>query len=176
MPSGRWRTANQRLCDAEAADAQPAPDVATLCQVTRPSTTAEGQHAPGLRFGDARVMALMAAIVGFCHLITGFDNRPRQAHGLAARHGLHRPAGHLRSTPAAPQGTHRTIEGTHRYQLTSRPAVAVLFTKAYGRVLGPGLAPWTHSYPGPGTKPTRARLETTRQKLDRFIDRGLAAA
>ena len=61
--------ANQRLCDAEAASAQPAPDVATLNQVTRPSLTSEGQHAPALRFGDARVMALMAATAGFCHLI-----------------------------------------------------------------------------------------------------------
>jgi hypothetical protein len=33
--------ANQRLCDAEAADAMPAPDVATLNQVTRPSATSE---------------------------------------------------------------------------------------------------------------------------------------
>ncbi len=67
--------ANQRLCDAQASDAQPAPDVVTLTEVTRPSVTIDGQHAPALRFGDARVMALMAAIVGFCHLLTGFDNK-----------------------------------------------------------------------------------------------------
>jgi hypothetical protein len=67
--------ASQRLCDAEAASAKPAPDVATLNQVTRPSVTGDGQHAPALRFGDARVMAVMAAIAGFCHLIAGFDNR-----------------------------------------------------------------------------------------------------
>ena len=29
--------ANQRLCDAQAADARPAPDVATFTEVTRPS-------------------------------------------------------------------------------------------------------------------------------------------
>lgn len=67
--------ANQRLCDAQASDAQPAPDMVTLTEVTRPSVTADGQHVPALRFGDARVMALMAAIVGFTHLITGFDNK-----------------------------------------------------------------------------------------------------
>ena len=67
--------ANQRLCDAQAADARPAPDVVTLTEVTRPSTTTDGQHAPALRFGDPRVMALMAAIVGFTHLLTGFDNK-----------------------------------------------------------------------------------------------------
>jgi len=72
--------ASQRLCDAEAASAMPAPDVATLNEVTRPSLTEDGQHAPALRFGDARVMALMAAIAGFSCLIAGFDNR-----GLVAR-------------------------------------------------------------------------------------------
>ena len=30
--------ANQRLCDAQAADARPAPDVATFTEVTRPSS------------------------------------------------------------------------------------------------------------------------------------------
>jgi hypothetical protein len=65
--------ANQRLCDAQAADARSAPDVATFAQVTRPSTI-DGQHAPGLPFGDPRVMAVLAAIVGFTHLLAGFDN------------------------------------------------------------------------------------------------------
>ena len=42
-------------------------------QVTRPSQI-DGQHAPGLPFEDARVMAVLAAIVGFTHLLAGFDN------------------------------------------------------------------------------------------------------
>ena len=62
-----------RLCDAQAADARPAPDVATFTQVTRPSQI-DGQHAPALPFGDPRVMAVMAALVGFTHLLAGFDN------------------------------------------------------------------------------------------------------
>jgi hypothetical protein len=53
----------------------PAPDVAILNQVTRPSRTGDGQHATALRFGDARVMALMAATAGFSHLVAGFGNR-----------------------------------------------------------------------------------------------------
>src|SRR5260370_42030716 len=67
-------SANQRLCDAEAADAQPAPDVATFCQVTRPSSNDDGLYAAGLRFGDQRVMAILAALVGFCHVVGGFTN------------------------------------------------------------------------------------------------------
>jgi hypothetical protein len=66
--------ANRRLCDAQAVDARPAPDVVTLAQVTRPSVTPDGPHAPGMRFGDPRVMAVLAALVGFCHLLVGFTN------------------------------------------------------------------------------------------------------
>jgi hypothetical protein len=37
--------------------------VTTFTEATRPST-ADGQHAPALRLGEPRVMAVMAAIVG----------------------------------------------------------------------------------------------------------------
>lgn len=66
--------ANRRLCDAQASDAVPAPDVVTFTQVTCPSDDADGLHAPGLRFGDKRAMALMSAVVGFGHLMAGFNN------------------------------------------------------------------------------------------------------
>jgi hypothetical protein len=46
---------NQRLSEAEAADAKPAPHVATFYHVTQPSNTQAGLHAPGLRFGEPRV-------------------------------------------------------------------------------------------------------------------------
>jgi hypothetical protein len=39
----------------------------------RPSAI-DGQHAPGLRFGDPRMMAVMAAISGSTHLLARFDN------------------------------------------------------------------------------------------------------
>ena len=51
----------EHLRDAQPQDARPAPDVVTFNEVTRPSMT-RGLHAPGLRFGDARVMAVLAAI------------------------------------------------------------------------------------------------------------------
>ena len=46
--------ANQRLCDAQADDARPAPDVATFTDVTRPSNI-DGQYAPGLAALDLRI-------------------------------------------------------------------------------------------------------------------------
>ena len=72
--------ANRRLCDAQARDAMPAPDVATFNQVTRPSTTKDGLRAPGLRFGDRRVMAVLAAMLKFNYLVDGFNNRQLVEH------------------------------------------------------------------------------------------------
>src|ERR1700751_4522074 len=46
-----------------------------FCQVTRPSINKEGLYAPALRFGEQRVMAILSALVGFCYLIGGFNNR-----------------------------------------------------------------------------------------------------
>ena len=172
--------ASQRLCDAEAASAMPAPDVATLNQVTRPSVTGDGQHAPALRFGDARVMALMAAIAGFCHLIAGFDNpaltqrmRALLDPGYSARqatYGLRR----LRRKRVICR-----IPGTHRYQITGTGrAVAVLFTKAYGRILGPGLAALDPRLPSDlaTRSPLAAAWRNLARELDRFIADGLAPA
>jgi hypothetical protein len=134
-------SANRRLCEAEAADAFPAPDVLTLDKVSRPSITEDGLYSPGLRFGDPRVMAVLASLVGFVHVVVGFTNR--QMRELVASL--------LRSPYGARQGTYDLrrlrrkgliirIASTQRYQLTSLGRrVAVLFTKAYGRVLAPGL-------------------------------------
>ncbi len=99
--------ANQRLCDAQAADAQPAPDVVTFNQVPRPSDL-DGLHAPGLRFGDPRVMAAMAAVVGFPHLVAGFNNRPHRPGRHSPRCALHPPPSHLRPAPPETQTAHRT--------------------------------------------------------------------
>lgn len=172
--------ASQRLCDAEAAGALPAPDVATLNQVTRPCLTSDGQHAPALRFGDDRVMALMAAITGFCHLITGFGNRAltQRMRSLPGEDYSTRQATYDLRRLRRKQIIYR-IEGTHRYQLTPPGrAVAVLFTKAHGRVLAPGLASLDPQLPGDLAR--RSPLTLAWKDLTRehghFIDHGLAAA
>jgi hypothetical protein len=172
--------ANQRLCDAEAADAMPAPDVATLNQVTRPTRTSEGQHAPALRFGDARAMALMAALAGFCHLIAGFDNRTlvRQMRALTDDSYTSRQATYDLRRLRRKQIICR-IDGSHRYQLTpAGRAVAVLFTKTYGRVLSPGLAQLDPQLPDglPSRSPLALAWKNLTTRLDHFIDHGLAPA
>ena len=167
--------ANKRLCDAQAADAHPAPDVVTFEEVTRPSDV-DGLHAPGLRFGDRRVMAVLAAIVGFAHLVAGFDNR--QLTELVAtlidgpytgRHATY----DLRRLRR--KGLIERLPHTNRYQLTSRGRrVAVLFTKAHGRVLAPGLA-WLDPDLPEGIS-CRSPLATAWRQLDRTLDEFIADA
>jgi hypothetical protein len=168
--------ANKRLCDAQAADARPAPDVATFARVTQPSTDVDGLHAPGLRFGDPRVMALLAAMVRFAYLLSGFTNR--QLVGLVtamldtgytsrqATYDLRR----LRR-----KGLIVRIPSTFRYQLTpTGRAVAVLFTKAYGRVLTPGLAACDLALPDEVAK--RSPLAVAWRRLDTELDNFIHAA
>jgi hypothetical protein len=135
-------SANRCLCDAEAADARPAPDVATFCQVTRPSTNDDGLYAAGLRFGEQRVMAILAALVGFCYLIRGFTNRQlveRVSALLQSPYTSRQATYDLRRLKR--KGLITRIARTNRYQLTRLGRrVAVLFTKTYGRVLAPGLS------------------------------------
>ncbi len=174
-------SANRRLCDAEAADAQPAPDVATFCQVTQPSKTDDGLYAAGLRFGDSRVMAILAALVGFCNVVVGFKNAE-----LVARIGAL-----LADTPySSRQATYDLrrlkrkglivkIPRSHRYQLTDLGRrVAVLFTKTYGRVLAPGLTALDPRLPDDvaASNPVAVAWRRLDNALEDFIESGLVAA
>ena len=133
-------SANTRLCDAQAADARPAPDVVTFDRVTRPSHPDDGPSTPGLRFGDPRVMALLTVLVGFGPLIAGFTNRTLrerlealQGHPYSARQATY----DLRRLRR--KGLITRLSGRHRYLVTPfGRRVAVLFVKTYGRVLTPG--------------------------------------
>jgi hypothetical protein len=133
--------ADTRLCDAQAADARPAPDVVTFEEVTRPSYPDDGPSTPGLRFGDPRVMALLTVLVGFGPLIAGFTNRTlcERLSVLLGRPYLARQATYdLRRLRR--KGLIARLPGRHRYMVTPLGRrVAVLFVKTYGRVLTPGL-------------------------------------
>ena len=128
--------ANGRLCAAEAADAQPTPDVVTFEQVTRPSRSDDGLYAPGLRFGEPRAMAVLGSVVGFTHLVAGFSNSDlvKRAAALLNKSYTARQATYdLRRLKR--KGLISKLPHTRKYELTSTGRrVAVLFTKTYGRV------------------------------------------
>ena len=166
--------ANQRLCDAQAADARPAPDVATFTGVTRPSQI-DGQHAPALPFGDPRVMAVMAAIVGFTHLLAGFDNPPWSGPSApcwaaptpaakppttcgGSTQGAHRPAAGPSPLPTHPAGPPR--RGTVHQGLRARPGTR------------PGRARPKATNRSRPTQRAGARLATTRPTPEPIHKRG----
>ena len=163
-------SANRCLCDAEAADAQPAPDVATFCRVTRPSTTDDGLYAAGLRFGEPRVMAILAALVGFCFLIRGFTNRQlveRVKVLLESPYTSRQATYDLRRLRR--KGLIVKIAGTQRYQLAGLGRrVAVLFTKTYSRVLAPGLSALDPRLPQDVS--TRSSLSTAWHCFEKALD------
>jgi len=172
--------ANRRLCDAEAADAQPAPDVATFDQVTRPSHTEDGLYTPGLRFGDPRVVAILATLVGFCYLLEGFTNHQLVQRVTAMRQGPYtcrQATYNLRRLKR--KGLIQKIEGTHRYQLTGLGrGVAVLFPKTYSRVLTPGLSVLDLKLPEEiaARRPLATAWRCMERTLDRFVEAGMPAA
>lgn len=69
---------NERLLSAQLEACACAPDATTLERVVLPSSE-DGQPAPGLRFGDPRVMALMACLCAYSHLLEGLTNRSLRA-------------------------------------------------------------------------------------------------
>ena len=125
-------------------------------------------------------MAVMATIIGFTHLLAGIDNPTlvRLVTSLLDSPYTSRQATYdLRRLKR--KGLIVRLPGRHRYQLTPLGRrVAVLFTKAYGRVLTPGLAALNPRLPP--HLATRTPLATAWRHLDRtleqFINEGLAAA
>jgi hypothetical protein len=158
------------LCEAEAADAQPAPDVATFCHVTQPSTSEDGLYAAGLRFGEPRVMAVLGALVGFVYLVAGFANRQlvqRVGALLQAPYTCRQATYDLRRLKR--KGLIEKITQANRYRLTSfGRRVAVLFTKAYGRVLAPGLSALDPQLPSDLIE--RSDLSRSWRCFDRALD------
>ena len=147
--------------------------------MTRPTTTAEGLHAPALRFGDPRVMAVLphAAVHPPDHRIR--QPLPDPARVRAARHPLHQPARHLRPRRLRRKQIIERLPGTHRYRLTPHGrAIAVLFTKTHGRILTPALTALSPALPDDLAR--RSALATAWRQLDRalgqHITAGLAAA
>jgi hypothetical protein len=125
-------------------------------------------------------MAVLAATLKFTHLIAGFDNRSltELVSALLATPYTSRHATYDLRRLRRKQIIER-IPGTHRYRLTPRGrAIAVLFTKAYGRILTPGLTALSTALPSDLTR--RSPLATAWRELDQALSRhitaGLAAA
>ncbi len=117
---------------------------AQLADLVRPTTTADGLPAPGLKVGDPRVTALLQALCLFALTPEGITNgrlRPLMVQLLGVDDGQYtaRQMGYdLRRL--ARKGLIRRVDGELRYVLTPYGRrVALFLSKLYARVLRPGL-------------------------------------
>jgi hypothetical protein len=137
-------SANRRLLHAERIDHDPMIGDDVFQRIATPAIV-DGQRVSALRFGDARVHGLLAAIAIARLQPDGFTNRHLRTH-LAPLLGLEpdqltpgRMSYDLRRLRL--HGLIERIPGTHRYQPTPLGwRVAVFFTHAYNRFLRTGLA------------------------------------
>jgi len=66
---------NQRLLEVERVSQNCGLSAGSIQRVLQPTVTKDGQRAPGLKFGDPRVMALMLVLCQFRSVIEGMRNR-----------------------------------------------------------------------------------------------------
>jgi len=162
--------ANRRLLDVQRISHDCTIGEDAFRQVHEP-VTAGSQRASALRFGDPRVLALLAALVLFRLLPQGFTNRdlreqlaplrglaPEQLRPGSVTYDLRRLRLHglIERTPR-----------TRRYRVTEAGFRTALFLyRSYARLVRPGLATLDHSIPPPAQVPLRKAFE----RLDAVID------
>jgi hypothetical protein len=145
---------NARLMAAQLQACQCAPDPAALQAVVLPSTR-DGLPAPGLRFGDPRVMALLACLCHWSHLFNGLTNRSLRelVADLIAGYTARQATYDLRRLRR--KGLIRRVPRSQRYELTDHGRmIAVFFTKTHTRIVNPSLAELDPRLPDPIARTT----------------------
>jgi len=130
---------NTRLLDTEHVSQDCLLSAESLARVTEPTTTETGQRAPGLRFGQPRVMALFAGLSRFLPALNGFDNADLRAtmqtllNVTPDQYTAGQMSYDLRRLRL--KGLIARIEGSHRYVLTTYGRrVAYFMTKLQNRI------------------------------------------
>lgn len=149
----------------------------TFESIVLPSDKEDGQHVPGLRFGDPRVMAVLAALCLYLPTHDGFSNRLlRQRIAALFDPG---PGGYTAQRMTYDlrrlrmHGLIERISGRQRYVLTPRGRrIALFLTKTHARVLRPALARTDPTLPDDATD----KLRTAWQRLDSALDEHIQQA
>ena len=171
--------ANRRLLDVERLGHDPTLGDDAFAALTRPVAVGT-QRAAALRFDDPRVQALLSALLVFRLLPRGFTCRELRAH-LAPLLGL--APGDMTTGRMTYQlrrlrlhGLIERLPGTHRYRVTDTGLRSALFlTRAYSRLIRPGLAELTDPDP-PLPSELRRAYQAFAAAVDKHTRRsGLAA-
>ena len=142
------RDINRRLLAMERQSCRPAP-AASLFEALVMPTGEPGRRAPGLRFGDPRVVALFGALSQFRSVFGGFyarDLRPLVEHHLAGPYTMRQMAYDLRRLIR--KGLLERLPGSNRYQLTALGLRLIMFAaRLHSHVFCRGLARLQPDYP-----------------------------
>ncbi len=170
--------ANRRLLATQRLGHDPIAAARTLQQVTDPVTVGDSRVA-GLRFGDARAMALLSLLTVFRLSVRGFTNRDLRKH-------LEPLLGLFPGTMTAGQATYdlrrlrahgliKRIPHTNRYLPTETGLrVAIVLTQTHNRLLTPAFAAATE--PLADFPHLHRALDNVQTALDDYAKRqGLAA-
>lgn len=136
--------ANRRLLEVERLSHDCILSEDTFQTINRP-VTADRQRASGLRFADPRVHALLHALILFRQLARGFRAADLRRH-LAALSGddpasISQGAITYQLRRLRLHGLIERVASSFRYQITDFGfRIALFFTRAYNRILRPGLA------------------------------------
>jgi hypothetical protein len=163
---------NRRLLEVERLSHNCTLSQEALDRLQRPTVETD-QRAPGLRFGDARVMALFHALCVFDHVQRGFRNRDLRQHiadllGLTfEEYGPGRMTYDLRRLRL--KGLIARVPTTHRYTVTTYGLRVALFcSKLFLRILRPAWPALLPTDDDPIPRPLRSaflKLESEIEKL-----------
>ena len=167
------REVNRRLLAVQRVRQACTLSAANIERVVQPTVTEDGQRAPGLRFGDRRVMALLSALILYMHLPDGLTHRTLRRH-VATALGRDLAA----YTPGQMtydlrrlrlKGLLRRVPHSRRHRVTAQGyRVASLFTKLNARVFRPACAAFDPAEPVP--RPLAAALAAVDRQLEALFD------
>ena len=162
--------ANRRLLEVETITQDCTLAERLFDQVTQPQVV-DGQRVPGLRFDDARVLALLQVLCLFLGLPEGFRNvsmRAWMAQALAVPIDAYSPGRmtyDLRRLRL--HGLIERIPHSHSYRLTQLGSrVALFFTKVHSRILRPGLSQLFDGCPKAPNRPVATAMRRLGQAMD----------
>jgi hypothetical protein len=167
------RQINRRLLEVERISHNCGLSAQSIQRVVQPTVNKDGQRAPGLKFGDPRVMALMVALSLFGCVIDGFRSRElrRQVAALLGVELLHYSTGQMSYDlrRLVRKGIICRVRGTQRCYLTPYGCrLARLYARLEARVFRPALAAMSRS-PTALPAPLHQALQLLDAELDRLI-------
>jgi len=166
----RARAINARLLDTEKVGQGCVFDSPAFARISQPTLTQDGRRAPGLRFGDPRVMALAGTLASTLYAVTGITNKSLRAlmTGLLGTAYSASQASYDLARLSR-NGIITRIPHHNLYELTPDGLrFAIFYTKVHDRVLRPLMAGDQPQAPPP--------LRQALRVIDHEVTRRLAAA